>query len=324
MIEILDPGFLTSVQDEGRNGYYGVGIGPSGAMDLMSYRLANALVGNAPGTAVLEYTFTGPKLRLDRDVAMAATGGKADVFINGTPVPQWERIDCHEGDVISFGFLRSGVRGYVAIAGGIDVPLVMGSRSTHVLCGLGGFEGRKLSVGDQLAIGLGPRLPRRRSLPDYVIPQFSRDIELRYVPGLFDYRLTPAGRRAFDEATWTVTPDADRTGIRMSRADTQALDFAPRERGFGAGQDPSNVVDAGYPLGSIQIPSGIEPIVLSRDVVTAGGYFTVGAVISADMDLLGQAVTKSSVRFVPIGFEQALAARRQKASLTAEAIASLD
>lgn len=324
MIHVLEPGFLTSVQDEGRTGYYSPGIGPSGAMDLLSYRLANALVGNAPGAAALEYTFTGPKLRLDRDVALAMTGGDADVFVNGTAVPQWERIDGRAGDVIHFGFLRSGVRGYIAIAGGIDVPLVMGSRSTHVLCGLGGFEGRKLAAGDQLENGEVRRLPKAHRLPDAVVPRFSRDLELRYVPGLFEYRLTDQGRRAFAETTWTITPDADRTGIRMSRPDTEPLEFAPRERSFGAGQDPSNVVDAGYPIGSIQIPSGIEPIVLARDVVTAGGYFTVGAVVSADMDLLGQAVTRSRVRFVPISFDRAMDLRRQRAAAMGEAIASLD
>lgn len=324
MIEVLEPGFATTVQDEGRTGYYKSGIGPSGAMDLQSYRLGNGLVGNAPGSASLELTFTGPKLSFRRELAFAVTGGDLPVFLNGAEVPSWTRLVAKAGDVVHFGFLRSGVRAYLAVEGGIDVPVFLGSRSTHVLCKLGGFKGRKLETGDVLDVCAdGAVRPKATTLEPGFIPRYSREVELRYVPGLFDYRLTDAGKRQFADTEWSVSPDADRTGIRLTSKTADALEFVPREPPFGAGHDPSNVADAGYPMGSIQIPSGTVPIVLARDVVTAGGYFTVGAVITTDLDLLAQSPTHGRVKFTPVSVAEALRARRDRKRATEKALSSL-
>lgn len=326
MIEVIEPGFATTVQDEGRPGYYREGIAPSGAMDLRSYRLGNALVGNSPGTASLELTFTGPVLRFGEAVTVAVTGGDLPIFLNGAEVGGWEEINVAQGDVLSFGFLRSGVRAYIAVGGGIDVPTVEGSRSTHPLWGIGGFDGRKLAAGDHLKVGVHRRSSpskSRRKVPTEHIGVFTKETQLRYVPGIFDYRLSELGVTQFIERTWIITPNADRTGIRMTSQDGP-LDFCDGDRPFGAGSDPSNVVDAGYPIGAIQIPSGSEPIVLSRDAVTAGGYFTVGAVISADIDRLGQCPTHGAVQFVPVSVQEAIAERRAAARRLAEVFASLD
>ncbi|MET3937001.1 biotin-dependent carboxyltransferase family protein [Arthrobacter sp. OAP107] len=323
MIEVIEPGFATTVQDEGRPGHYRQGMAPSGAMDLASYRLGNALVGNDPGAASLELTFTGPRLRFTQAATVAVTGGDMPTFVNGREAKAWMEIDVSAGDELSFGFLRSGVRAYIAVSGGIDVPAVLGSRSTHALVGIGGFEGRKLTAGDILPTGTvrNQASSLRKLLPEH-IPAFSGKVELRYVPGLFSYRLSTRGIDQFNGRTWTVTPNADRTGIRMTSTEGP-LEFVDGERPFGAGSDPSNVVDAGYPVGAIQIPSGTEPIVLSRDAVTAGGYFTVGAVISADLDRLGQCPTNGTVRFVPVSIEQAAAARQASAKYLSAAIAAL-
>ena len=324
MIEVIEPGFSTTVQDEGRPGYFAGGIAPSGAMDLLAYRLGNGIVGNDAGCASLELTFTGPKIRFDAAAAFAVTGGDLPVFLNGQEVPMWTCLMAQPDDVLHFGFLRSGVRAYLAVLGGIDVPLYLGSRSTHVLCQLGGLEGRKLQEGDRIPLGEGgvPRLGV--ALAARFVPVYQREVELRYVPGLFDYRLTEAGSRQFIDTVWTISPDADRTGIRLTSTNSDPLEFVARDAPFGAGSDPSNVVDAGYPLGSIQIPSGTVPILLSRDAVTAGGYCSVGAIITADLDLLGQGPTHGRLKFTPITMHEALTVRRARAALTREALNSLN
>lgn len=324
MIDVIEPGFATTVQDEGRPGFYKSGIGPSGAMDMLSYRLGNGIVGNVSGSASLELTFTGPRLHFRRALTFAVTGGEIPVYLNGHDVPAWTRVAAKPDDILHFGYLKSGVRAYLAIEGGIDVPMVMDSRSTHVLVQIGGHRGRKLEAGDTLNVATGGgRAPSSDTLDPRFIPRFQRDVEIRFVPGLFDYRLTDDGKRQFAAREWSVTPNADRTGIRMTSTSPDSLEFVSREPPFGAGSDPSNVADAGYPIGAIQIPSGTEPIVLSRDAVTAGGYFTVGAVITADLDSLGQVPTRGTVRFAPVPVETAVAIRRERAKLTAEALDSL-
>lgn len=324
MIEVIQPGIMTTVQDLGRPGHYRRGIPPSGALDLVSHRLANALVRNHEDAATLEFTFTGPTLRFSSSVDFAVTGGGVPIMLNGEEIEPWQSHRADADDVLSFGFLQSGVRGYIGFSGGLAVPHYLGSASTLVNAGLGGIDGRKLVAGDVLRVDR-PTAPSVRAVLDsrFQPPFFSRDVELRYIPGLFDYRLTPDGRRDFSERVWTVTPSADRTGVRLSTANRTPLEFVSRSTPFGTGDNPSNVVDTGYPLGAIQLPAGIEPIVLSRDAVTAGGYCTAGAVISADLDRLGQAVTHSQVQFVPVSIEDAAIARNERREFIARAIDSL-
>jgi len=325
MIVVEEPGFMTTVQDAGRPGHYRRGIPPSGAMDMESYTLANALVDNRPGSAVLEFTFMGPRLTFSAPATVAITGGEIPILLNGNPVEPWRSHHVQPGEVLSFGFLQTGVRGYIAVAGGFDVTEFLGSRSTHVNSGFGGFDGRKLHAGDILHL-LPPEhasFHAVRKLSAEHVPHRAKDVTLRYVPGLFDYRLTEEGRRDFEEREWAVTPNADRTGIRLSCKNSSALEFVHREQPFGAGSDPSNVVDAGYPIGAIQIPSGTEPIVLARDAVTAGGYCTVGTVITADLDVLGQAPTHGRVRFHAVSLEEAMSARHERRDRIARACESL-
>lgn len=323
MIEVVHPGIMTTVQDLGRPGQYRRGIPPSGALDLESHRLANALVHNREDAASLEFTFMGPTLKFSSPVAFAVTGGEIPVMLNGEAIEPWQSHQANTDDILSFGFLQSGVRGYLSFSGGLAVPLYLGSASTLVNAGLGGIEGRKLITGDILLTGEQTCRFVSTRLDSRYRPQFPRDVELRYVPGLFDYRLTPEGRRDFSERIWTVTPNADRTGVRVSSPTKTPLEFVSRSTPFGTGNNPSNVVDTGYPLGAIQLPAGIEPIVLSRDAVTAGGYCTAGAVISADLDRLGQAVTHGKVKFVPVSLEEAAIARNERRNRIAEAVHTL-
>jgi biotin-dependent carboxylase-like uncharacterized protein len=312
VILVHDGGVATTVQDAGRFHLYHLGMPPSGAFDGYSFRAANLLVGNDEGAAVLEATFNGPTLEFDQDAVVAITGAELPARLDGEDVPLWTAFAVHAGQVLSFDFLRAGARAYIAVAGGIDVPVVFGSRSTYTLCAVGGLEGRPLREGDRLPIGApDPRAPSLvgRSVDEQLRPELLRSWELRVIMGLADYRLDEAGRRAFLETEWSVTPAADRIGYRYKGG---ALSFVEREQPFGAGSDPSNVVDAPYPIGSIQVPGGVEPIVLANDAVTGGGYVTIGTVISADFTRLAQSKTHDKTRFVSVTLEDALAARAER------------
>ena len=219
------------------------------------------------------------------------------------------------GQKLSFDFLKQGARGYIAIAGGIDVPLVLGSRSTYALGALGGFKGRKLEAGDELPIGKAsaPVKDGRTVAKELRGLPAGMPTELRVMPGLYWHRITETAGVGFFGDTWKVAPEADRIGYRFKGG--KPLEFVPREPPFGAGSDPSNITDACYPYGSIQVPGGTEPIVLHRDAVSGGGYFMVGTVIAADMDLIGQLQPNTPVKFVKVGMDEALAARKSRAGL---------
>lgn len=304
-IEIIEPGLATSIQDQGRSGYYSVGIPPSGALDLYSAALANLLVGNSPSMAVIEATYMGPKIRFTTPAVIAVTGAQIPVQINGLEIPQWESVGVNVDDVLSFGILQAGARFYVAVAGGIAVPEILGSRSTYALGAFGGFEGRSLKSGDLLPVGLASG-PVGRVISSEWRPEFPREVDVRVVLGLYDYRLTDLGLSALLDKPWKLSPVADRIGFRYSG---QQLEWRDRVQPFGAGSDPSNIVDAGYPVGSIQVPGGVEPIILHRDAVSGGGYAMVATVISADMSLVGQCAPGTMTNFKPVSMDEALAAR---------------
>jgi biotin-dependent carboxylase-like uncharacterized protein len=310
-IKVGQPGLLTTVQDAGRFGEYALGMPPSGAMDLFSYQVGNYLVGNEDGEAGLEITYWGPELEFTEDAVIAITGAEMPPKINGEEAATWEALEVEAGDVLSFDYLKSGARSYLAVAGGIDVPVFMHSRSTYTLIGLGGFEGRALQEGDQLEIGeAGDRSDRvgKRVDEDHV-PVYPKEAELRVIIGLASYRLTEESMEEFLNTEWTVTTDADRVGYRYKGGE---LEFVEREQPAGAGADPANVVDFGYPIGSIQIPGGVEPIVLLNDAVTGGGYATIGTVISADRDRLAQTKTNDKTRFRSVDLDEALKARKER------------
>jgi biotin-dependent carboxylase-like uncharacterized protein len=317
-IRVRQPGLLSTVQDTGRFGEYALGMPPSGAMDVFSYQVGNYLVGNEEGAAGLEITYFGPELEFTEAAVIALTGAQMPPKINGEEAPTWEALEVAEGDVLTFDYLRNGARSYLAVAGGIDVPVFMHSRSTYTLIGLGGHEGRALQEGDELEVGEAPRNAEgqvgKRVGGDH-IPTYSSETELRVIIGLASYRITEQSMEEFLSTTWTVTPDADRVGYRYKGGE---LEFVEREQPAGAGSDPANVVDFGYPIGSIQVPGGVEPIVLMNDAVTGGGYATIGTVISADRDRLAQTKTNDKTRFRSVELDEALQARKQRREQMAE------
>ncbi|MGQ0618116.1 MAG: hypothetical protein ACT4PW_14195 [Acidimicrobiia bacterium] len=185
---------------------------------------------------------------------------------------------------------------------------MLGSRSTYGLGSMGGLDGRPLREGDRLTVGAtaGVATPGR-TVPDALRAPMSSEVEVRVVMGLYDHRLTELGRGTFLDTMWTLTPVADRVGFRYRGAE---LEVSEREQPFGAGSDPSNIVDAPYPIGSIQVPGGVEPIILHRDAVSGGGYFMIGTVISPDLDIVGQSSPNTRTKFVAVDLDGALAARK--------------
>jgi biotin-dependent carboxylase-like uncharacterized protein len=321
-IRVKSPGLSTTVQDLGRPGYYHIGIPLSGGMDRFALRAANLLVGNLEGAAVLEVVFLGPELEFTADVMVAVTGAELPPKVDGMARETWTSFPVKKGEILAFDFLKSGARAYIAVSGGIDVPEVLGSRSTYALGALGGYQGRKLAAGDELPVGTGGRKGKEgRSIAAGLRRAPGKTVELRTMPGLYWHRLTEESGRSFFDDTWKVAPEADRIGYRFRGG--RALEFKPRNQPFGAGSDPSNIVDACYPYGSVQVPGGTEPIVLHRDAVSGGGYMMVGTVISADLDVIGQLQPHTPAKFVKIDIDGALAARRERAAILGKVRAAL-
>ncbi len=310
-VKVISAGILTTIQDLGRPGYYHLGIPMGGAMDRFAMCAANALVGNPEGAAGLEVVFMGPELEFTEDATVAVCGADLPPKVNGDPREGWTAFDVKAGDVLSFDFLRSGARGYIAISGGIVTPPALGSRSTYVIGALGGVDGRAVQPGDTLPIGADKAGDRAgRAVPRDLRHGPGAEPVLRMLPGLYWHRITEATQRAFFEDTWKVANEADRMGYRFQGG--RVMEFVEREQPFGAGSDPSNITDACYPYGSVQVPSGTEPIILHRDAVSGGGYFMIGTIISADMDLIGQLPPNTPTRFVKVDMAGALAARADR------------
>jgi biotin-dependent carboxylase-like uncharacterized protein len=308
---------MTTIQDRGRVGDYHLGMPPSGAMDRYAYQVGAMLVGNSSGEACLECTYFGPEIEFTEPALIAITGAELPAKLNGAPVDGWTTHAVRAGDVLSFDYLRFGARAYLSVAGGIDVPPVLGSRSTYTLIGTGGLDGRALRQGDELKVGptddsAGTAAAMAgKSVPDELRTRHPAEVTLRVVVGLSSYRVQPDSLAAFFATDWKVTPDANRVGYRYRGG---AIEFVPRTPPAGAGSDPANVVDIGYPIGSIQVPGGSEPIVLLHDAVTGGGYATIATVISADLGRAAQSKTNDTTRFVAVSLDEALTARHEEAA----------
>lgn len=312
-IRVLSPGLLITVQDAGRVGYLQYGFQTSGALDRPAMELANLLVGNAPGEAVLECTLKGPELEFRCGCAVAVTGCDMGASLGGAAAPFAAAFEAKAGDILKFGFAKSGCRAYVAFAGGIGVPAVMGSRSTNLRCGIGGFEGRALRAGDLLPLaapraglpGLGERCASPRGVLGAAPPEPGGIVALRAVPGPQDDYFTPEGLKTFFGEVYTVTSRSDRMGCRLEGP----------EIGSRSGVD---ILSDGIPLGAVQVPSSGKPIVMLADRQTTGGYAKIATVVSADLPRLAQCRAGDRIRFEKIGVEEAQAlARRQRDALAA-------
>jgi antagonist of KipI len=296
-LEVLDGGLLTTVQDSGRSGHRRLGVASGGPMDAEAHRAANRLVGNPEGAAALECTIAGPSVRFAVTTVLAITGANLGAFLERADKGSWEvplglRVLARGGNVLSFRGRRAGCRAYIAFAGGIDVPTVLGSRATDLTAGLGGHQGRALRAGDTLALGPCPRasVPSSPRTPPLVL---SDAVTVRVVLGPQADFFTPDALSLFLSEAYSVTPVSDRVGCRLSGAH---LGHA------GAAE----IVTDGMVFGSVQVPPDGQPIVMMADAPTTGGYPKIATVVTADLPLIAQLVPGAGrLRFRAVTLDEA-------------------
>jgi KipI family sensor histidine kinase inhibitor len=282
-VTVVRPGLFTTIQDRGRWGHQSNGVPVGGALDKVSHRAANALVGNDAAAATLEITLLGPELRFESDAVVAVAGADLGARVDGADLPPNMSIACRRGAVLRFGERRSGSRAYVAIDGGLDVEPVLGSRATTALCGLGGVAGRALVSGDRLPLGPPSRPERVRRLVDPA-PMPRGGARLRVLPGPHQDFFPDHAFAHLQRTRFIVTPRSDRMGYRLEGARVPRLDG--REM----------ISDAAF-IGGIQVPSSGEPILLMADRQTTGGYPQIATVITADLPLAGQLAPGDWIEF---------------------------
>ncbi len=313
-LEVLKPGFQTTVQDGGRRGFRHLGVARAGALDAVSFAIANSLAGNASGAAVLEITITGPRLRFLRAVRIAVTGADISVQADGVAVPSWRPVEVAEGSEVSFGVCERGARAYLAVDGGIAVKAVMGSASTDLRGGFGGMEGRALAAGDTLRFGPGlaaGALHPGRVVHWFVDPRPDLDLiapALAHVLPGSDTLVSPA---ALFETAWGVSSESNRQALRL--AGPPLAPTLPGER-----------ISEPVAPGTIQLPPDGQPIVLLADAQTVGGYPRIGYVASTDLPRLGQLRPGETLRFTAATAREATEAaceQRHRLARIAEAVA---
>lgn len=310
-ITVLKPGLETTVQElPGRIGYLEQGFPVSGPFDKWSFRQANLLAGNPRDTAALECQFLGPSLRFNREAVIAVTGADMRPKLDGQPVPMWQSLPVVAGQVLELGAAYTGARSYVAISGGINTPAVLGSRAVFHMARVGG----QALVKDQV-LPLGPQplgVPDLLTVPEASRPSFSTDKtwQIEALAGPNDDWLDPASVEMFFGVDWSVQAKSNRTGIRLTGPQ---FSFAGRalSKGSDHGQDPSNIIDHGYPLGAVNL-AGQTPIILVNDAPSTGGFINPFTVASAAFWKLAQAKPGDVLRFRQIDRD---AAGRLRAAL---------
>lgn len=313
MIEILSPGIMASVQDLGRQGLRDIGVGTAGAMDARALRIANLLAGNPEGAAAIEVTLGGFRLRFLQDCIFALAGAETGARLDGLPVPGWWVRRARAGQVLSGGMAARGMRAVIAIAGGIDLPEVLGARATDVKGGFGGLGGRWLQAGDLLPIGPAPEMPLTEAgfgLAAARLGLLAEEApELRFLPAGEWLRHTEAVRAQFLASDWTLLPDSNRMGFRLA--------------GPALLRPPMELLSHGILPGTIQLPPSGQPVIQMVDANTCGGYPKLGVVIGADLPRLAQARLGAKLRFRPVDRATALAARAEQTAFIAHVAARI-
>jgi antagonist of KipI len=293
VLRVESPGVQTTIQDLGRPGRRLAGVPPGGAMDRFAIAAANRLVANPEGAGALECTLAGPTLVALAGCLVAVAGGDLDARVNGEEAPAWTSFWLAEGDRLSFGSRRRGARAYLAVAGGVAGDRWLGSVATYRLVARGGMHGRPLKAGDELTLAAEPVRPAivGRRLPERARPRYSASPELSAVAGPHLGHLSPASRKDFFAARWSVSQEADRMGFRL---EGHTLEVRGPE-----------MISFGLAFGCVQVPAAGRPILLMADHQTAGGYPVVAGVARADLPLAAQLLPGDSLRFVEISVEAA-------------------
>lgn len=305
-VQVLHGGLLTTVQDLGRFGFQKFGVIVSGAMDCVSMRLANLLVGNEEKEGVLEITMFGPKIYFEQDQLVAITGGDLQPTIDGQLAPMWRPVLIRRGSILQFNSAIRGCRSYLAFAGGIDIPPVMGSKSTYLRAGIEGLSGRALKKGDCFACGsitspIGQSFMRQLKQTDQPftwsidirqLGLFGKNEAIRVMHGSEFQRFNPESRHAFFSNFYKITAQSNRMGYRLEGATIQL-------------SEKFDLLSEGVTYGTIQVPSNGQPIILMADRQTIGGYPKIGQVITADLPRLAQMQPNADIFFTEVSLEQA-------------------
>lgn len=296
MITVVKPGLFTTIQDSGRWGYQAYGMPVAGVMDRYAFRVANSLLGNEQEAAAIEMTMLGSTYCFDVDLRVSVCGADMQATLNGELIKNWSSFFVAAGSELAFHYAVSGCRSYLAVAGGIDVPRILGSSSTYTRAGIGGLEGRALKVGDVLSTNKHANFPKTgKILPGNFVPQYENEIILRVLLGPQDDLFTGDGIETLFASTYTISTNADRMGYRLEGAKIKHIG------------KPDIVSDA-LCEGAIQVPGHGMPIIMMADRQTTGGYPKIGTVIGADLTKLAQAKTGDIIRFVQCFDDEAVAA----------------
>lgn len=298
-VKVEKSGMMTTVQDQGRRGFQQFGISESGAMDPWALRWANFLVGNEENAAGIEVTLMGPQLLFEQDAVIAVGGADLSVKLDQTPIPRWTSIHVRAGQRLSFGKPRFGVRAYVAVQGGIDVPVALGSRATFIKAKLGGFRGRELRNGDVLPVGECKTQVLRRRLHPALLPDYDLDEPLRVIPGPDLEMFSEEALSTFFGEVYSLTNEVDRMGYRLNGP---PLPLASN----------SSMLSDAVAMGTIQIPSSGFPLLLLADRQTSGGYARIGTVIHEDLPKTAQLGPHAAVSFSRVTLEEAQQLRRKR------------
>jgi len=295
LLEVRAPGLLTTVQDLGREGFGPMGVSASGAADPVALRLGNRLVGNAEGAAALELTLLGGTFAFPDGGVMAMAGSHFGPKLDGAPIQTWTSIAVKPGQTLEAGMTSSGARCYLCVQGGFDVSPFLGSASTHLLSGLGGFSGRALRKGDVLKIAKAReafRTYRKRRVSGHALERLKPRKLLRVTDGPQRDWFPDAAQQLFLQSAYGVTEESNRMGVRLQ---------GPAIRCDSRGE----MISEGVSLGAVQIPASGQPIILFVEQQTTGGYPKIANVISADLNSLGQLRPRDEIRFERVDLETA-------------------
>ncbi len=319
VLHVIRPGLQTTVQDLGRWGWQSRGVSVSGVMDPWSFRIANALVGNRPDAAALEISFVGPEVEFEDRRVIAVTGAEFALALDGQPVPMSVAFAVAAGSRLRFGERMRGVRAYLAIADGIDVPSVLGSRSTHVASQMGGFEGRALAAGDRVPLGVSqlnrripPAIQHGLSIASSSRAMSAQNTRVRVLPGPQPDWFSDAALDTLQVSPYTIATNSDRMGFRLEGPTVTLV------------RDASMISDV-TPLGTVQVPGDGQPILLMADRQTTGGYARIATVISADIGTVAQLGPGDRLQFAVCSRRDAITARvaQEQALMAFESMARI-